>query len=391
MIDRKESYNRKGSVLVIDDNTFALNAITILLNEHGYTSIACSNEEEAVDIVRELLFDAILTNIRMPSISGLALLEKMHALYPERPVILMAADSEIKTAVEAIHKGAFDLITKPFIPDYFINTIKRAVEYSRTRGAEKHYKKEMESIVQRRTHELNEALVQGKTMSMEIIQRFTMVAEYRDTDTGSHISRIGIYSGKIAEALNMPPEFVNAITVTSAMHDIGKIGIPDNILLKQGALTHKEYEFMKNHTIMGHQILLDSSNTLIQMAATIALNHHERWDGTGYPSGLKGDEIPIEGMIVMLADQYDALRSQRPYKRGLTHDEAFNTITEGDGRTDPGHFHPDILKAFIQKAEVFDEIFSNGSSVNDANMSAICGWNADERSSILKNFNLPVI
>jgi putative two-component system response regulator len=226
------------------------------------------------------------------------------------------------------------------------------------RQIENNHRLELEQIVRKRTGELAEALNEQKKMSREIIERLTIAAELRDEETGLHISRIGRYAGKIAEALNMPESFVETITVAGAMHDIGKIGIPDAILFKPGTLTSEEYEVIKSHTVIGENILRGSTHPLLQMAASIALSHHERWDGTGYPQGLHGEDIPLPGRIVMLADQYDALRSRRVYKLPLDHERACAIILEGDGKTMPAHFDPQLLRIFDGISRYFEEVFA---------------------------------
>ena len=350
-------------IIYVDDDRDLLESVSELLCEYGFTVYSYTNGYEALDRLLHEPVDVVLTDIKMPNINGIELLEKIRVIDSETPVILTTGYADLNTAIEAIKKGAFEFIIKPFDFEYLIHAIGKGVQHKQALQLEKDYKAELEKMVVQRTKELSSALRTVKDLSRVVIERLTAAAEFRDNVTGKHIARIGLFSGIISRYMGMSEEFTETITIASAMHDIGKIGIPDAILHKPGPLNPEECKIIESHTTIGAKILRGTSFPLLKMASSIALTHHERWDGSGYPKRLRENDIPVEGRIVMLADQYDALRSPRAYKPPFDHETAYSILTSGDRLTRPEHFDPDILRAFKDSAQRFADIYERQSSL----------------------------
>ena len=328
-----EEIVRFARIVIVDDEQTNAKLLNAILAEDGYTNCSMIEDPTALfPLVAAACPDLILLDLHMPSMDGFAVLAQLQLMLPRHiyvPVIVLTADDCRSAKHRALAMGAADFISKPFDRLEVLLRVKNLLQIQ-------HHNRSLGMLVEERTREFEHA-------QAEILTRLALAAEYRDDNTGQHTQRVGHIAAGIAHALGYSDSEVQLIRQAAPLHDIGKIGIADSILLKPGKLTEEEYTQMKMHTSIGAGILGGSSFAQLQLAYQIACTHQERWDGSGYPNGLRGEQIPRAGRIVAVADVFDALTHERPYKHAWADHDAFHEIRSQRGK----QFDPTVVDAFL--------------------------------------------
>jgi putative two-component system response regulator len=326
MLDKQE----KPTILVVDDSPDNLEVLSGILKKEYKVKVA-PNGDKALRIAQGVgKPDMILLDIMMPNMDGYEVCRRLKSdpITSEIPIIFVTAKTEVADEHKGLELGAVDYITKPISPPIVLIRV-------RTHLALYNQKRELERMVRERTRELLDT-------RLEIIRNLGRAAEFKDNETGLHVIRMSHYTRLMAETLVSSKEWTDLLFNAAPMHDIGKIGIPDRILLKPGKLDDDEWKIMRCHPGYGNAIIGNQNSDLLRMSKEIALTHHEKWDGTGYPNGLKGKDIPLSGRIVAIADVFDALTSERPYKKAWSVEKTLEVIDKDSGT----HFDPELTKIF---------------------------------------------
>lgn len=332
----------QDTLLLVDDIPSNLKVLSTYLKNYNYRIRIARDGTDALEQVMRMPPDLILLDIMMPEMDGFETCRRLKANEKTRdiPVIFMSALNEEVDKIKGLGIGAVDYITKPFSQGEVLARIKTHLSLKKLQNQVKHQNVILEQEVEKRTLELEQTRLQ-------LISSLGRAAEFRDNETGMHVIRMSQCSRRLAQAAGLNQEYCDLILNASPMHDVGKIGIPDAILLKPGKLDAQEWEVMKTHTLIGEKILSGNNSELLRMAATLARSHHERWDGSGYPDGLIGESIPLISRITTICDVFDALLSKRPYKQAWSIEDAIAYLKEGQNK----HFSPFLIDKFFNCLE----------------------------------------
>ncbi len=373
--------NVKKKLLFVDDELNILDMLNRLLSQCGenWEGEFCLSVDEALEALHRTKFDTVVSDIRMPKKDGLALIEAMRADDNLRniPIIILTGEGDRTLKRRVLDMGATDLLNKPVSREDLIARLRSALRLKEYEDQLENQVVILDGLVRERTGQLEQSY-------REVVWRLAKAGEFRDDQTGNHVARVACCSCLLAEGMGLDPEFTELLFQTSPLHDIGKMGIPDAILLKEGRLTPEERVVIERHAEIGENILQQapkslallphmnmraslpegngSSSALIKMASVIARHHHEKWNGSGYPDKLVGEEIPIEARIVALADVYDALLSKRPYKPPMDQSKALAIMQEESGR----HFDPPVVKSFFAAGDRITEVYERFDSTVEA-------------------------
>jgi len=330
----------KPVVLVVDDTALNLQVATGILRPH-YTALAATDGQKALDILAKRPdVDLILLDIMMPGMDGYEVCRRLKGdpLQAHIPVIFLTALNATEDERLAFEAGGVDFINKPFQPE---TLLARVGTHMRLHAHERR----LDRLVRERTAALEGKTIELEATRLQVIHQLGRAAEYKDDDTGTHVIRMSHYSRLLAEAAGLSTDRVDLLFKASPMHDIGKLGIPDAILKKPGKLTEEEFAVMQKHPAIGAGIIGNQKSELLDCARVVALTHHEKWNGKGYPRGRSGEDIPIEGRIVAIADVFDALTSERPYKQAWTVERTIEVMQKDTG----SHFDPTLMPLFIER------------------------------------------
>jgi putative two-component system response regulator len=334
----------RPQILIVDDSQESRSILQRILS--GYRTSVAGDGAEALKLLdSQPAPDLALLEIMLPEVGGFEICRRMKAdeRLREIPVVFITGLSEVEHEARAFELGAVDYITKPFSPAVVRARVRTHLALQEAREELTRQNLVLEEQVLARTGQLEDALKQLRDGSLETIIRLCRAAEYKDEDTGEHVLRMGYLAAAVARRLHLAESEVEALLRAAPMHDIGKIGVPDHILLKPGKLDANEWQVMTQHTGIGGRILAGSTSHVIQLAQVVALTHHEKWDGTGYPGALKGEAIPLPGRIVAVADVFDALTSRRPYKEAFSFEQSFGFVRKNRSIA----FDPRVADAFL--------------------------------------------